>query len=78
MGAEGVITSRDIAALFKRYGRICLCCGSKFKIQIDHVIPLSRGGTNWPDNIQPLCKSCNCKKGTKTIDYRGNKWPNGL
>lgn len=29
---------------------------------IDHVIPLSRGGTNWPSNLRPACRSCNSSK----------------
>lgn len=36
----------------------------------DHVVPLSRGGTNYIDNIQPLCGPCNSQKHAKTIDFR--------
>lgn len=40
--------------------------------QIDHVIPVMRGGTNWPANLRPACKHCNRAKGAK--DWRLFVW----
>ena len=45
----------------------CLCCGKKLELgdedcTIDHVIPLSRGGTNDIDNLVTLCFDCNSYK----------------
>ena len=50
----------------------CLCCGEKRRslFTIDHIVPLSKGGSNGKRNLQTLCFKCNGKKGNKTIDYR--------
>lgn len=59
---------RDI--IFNKYGKICLCCGSDNYISLDHIVPVFHGGENSIDNLQPLCRSCNSRKGTNIIDYR--------
>lgn len=67
------LTSEEWQELKKQYGNRCLCCGrleDEVGLTMDHVVPLSRGGTLTVENIQPLCKSCNCSKGVKEIDYR--------
>ena len=43
----------------------CQICGKTENITIDHIIPLSKNGTNHIDNLQPLCRSCNCRKNNK-------------
>ncbi len=62
MGAEGFHTATDRRALLERYDYRCGKCGSRESPQIDHIVPLAKGGTNWPANLQVLCKSCNCQK----------------
>ncbi len=56
-----------------RYNYQCLCCGKsepEIKLTVDHVVPLSKGGSNSIDNIQPLCSVCNSQKHTKILDFR--------
>lgn len=72
-GAEGLYTLQDWLNLKNKYNFSCLKCGQQepnIKLTVDHIIPLSRGGTNYITNIQPLCNICNSSKGTKTIDFR--------
>lgn len=53
----------------------CLCCGMRRKLQPDHVIPVCKGGSSWPHNLQPLCGTCNEKKQIKSTDFRNMpKW----
>lgn len=76
-GAEGSYTQKEWEDLCRKYDYRCLCCGKKKKLTADHVIPISRGGTNTIDNIQPLCATCNSSKNDKTIDFRpsGDRGP---
>ena len=47
------------------YQNRCVYCGETFeRLTMDHVIPLSRGGSHTMSNIVPACKSCNCQKST--------------
>lgn len=43
----------------------CAECGSKNNLTVDHVIPVSRGGTNHPANLQILCEKCNGRKSNR-------------
>jgi len=44
---------------------MCANCGSINELEIDHIIPLARGGTNDLDNLRILCKKCNQQKWAK-------------
>jgi len=33
---------------------------------VDHIVPVSKGGTNDESNLQWMCRSCNCAKGART------------
>lgn len=43
----------------------CRQCPAKTNLEIDHVQPISKGGTSDIENLQVLCRSCNRKKRTK-------------
>ena len=62
----GELSVESLKSRLDYYGWKCIYCGSSDKLEVEHRIPLSRGGTNLPANLVPACKSCNCKKGTKT------------
>jgi len=48
-----------------RDGNKCKYCESDSDLQIDHVIPWSKGGAHGINNFQTLCGTCNRKKGAK-------------
>ena len=70
--AEGSHTFGEWELMKKQYGYICPACGEKepkIKLTEDHIIPLSRGGSDCIENIQPLCVRCNTRKHTKVIKF---------
>ena len=41
----------------------CVKCGSREKLEFDHIIPVTLGGGNTERNVQLLCEGCNRSKG---------------
>lgn len=69
---EGDFTAEEWALLKKKYKYTCPACGRKepkIKLSIDHIIPISKGGTNYIWNIQPLCLECNLRKYDKILVF---------
>lgn len=75
--------------VFDRDKGRCVRCGANRPLTIDHIIPVSKGGTDDVDNLQTMCRPCNQEKadrimaserldaGTK-VKVRGGTWPSGV
>lgn len=63
LGCEGELRVGDLP----EPGTRCAYCGGTDRVGTDHVVPLSRGGTNTPDNIVPCCLPCNSSKKDKLL-----------
>lgn len=48
----------------------CAYCGDPFPTQVDHVMPVSRGGSDDPANLVPACQFCNWEK----LDFTADEW----
>jgi site-specific DNA-methyltransferase (adenine-specific) len=58
--------------LYKEQKGLCNACGKYFDIwnmEIDHIIPKSKGGGDYYENYQLLCSHCNKLKGNRTMEY---------
>lgn len=70
--AAGTYDANDVAAIYALQKGKCAYCRKKSgkTYHVDHIIPLSRGGTNDRKNIQITCAKCNGSKGAKhPVDF---------
>ena len=62
--------------LYKEQNGICNGCGNEYLIKdldIDHIIPVDKGGGSYYENYQLLCGNCNSIKGTRPMAYLLNR-----
>ena len=63
---RGKVSNKMRFSIYKRDGYRCKKCGISDKysnLEIDHIIPISKGGKSTYDNLQTLCHRCNVEKG---------------
>lgn len=73
--AKGVLPKDIVAKLLLKQNSKCTCCGISlsFGYHLDHIVPISRGGSNTEDNVQLLSPQCNLQKHKLTFDEFLNK-----
>ncbi len=66
-GASGSFRKEDILTIYEKQRGLCFYCGASLKdnYHIDHFIPLSKGGTNYPSNLRLACQACNLMKNNR-------------
>jgi holliday junction DNA helicase RuvB len=59
---RAAIPSEVRREVWRRDGGKCVKCGSRERLEYDHIIPVTRGGSNTARNIELLCETCNRAK----------------
>jgi len=69
-GSDGSHTAYDVLKILDAQSWSCVYCDTSLRqsYHVDHIMPISKGGSNWPNNLQCLCPSCNMRKGAKHPD----------
>ena len=57
--------------VMERDSYVCIYCGSDKQLEADHILPLSRGGSNAFINLATACRPCNLSKGSKAVEDWG-------
>lgn len=80
-GAKGIYSPKELADKFAKFDERCAYCRSTGPLEIEHVIPVSSGGSNEIENIVPACGSCNRSKCNRDVHEwleemreRGFRW----
>ena len=66
---RGKVSNKMRFSIYERDGYRCCMCGRRGRdnLEVDHIIPIAKGGKSTYDNLQTLCHRCNVKKGDKIL-----------
>lgn len=70
LGLEGRVSVLEWELVLEMCDWRCLRCEDDSWLEMDHVLPLGRGGEHAARNLQPLCHDCNNLKGGEPLDLR--------
>lgn len=62
------VSEKVKSAVMERDGHQCVACGGTIDLEIDHKVPVSKGGESVEENLQVLCRPCNRSKRVKTAE----------
>ena len=65
--ARCTLTAAEWQDIKNIYKNRCVYCGEIKTLEMDHIIPISKGGDHVKENIVPACRSCNAKKGDRPV-----------
>ena len=68
--AKGTLPKDIVVTLLQRQNYKCVCCNVSLVAgyHLDHIVPISRGGSNTADNVQLLTPTCNLQKYNLTLE----------
>ena len=75
-------TASQFRALKAYYGHSCAYCAQRGQLVVEHIVPISKGGSNAIENIAPACATCNGRKGAGSLgsflrrERRSGRTPN--
>jgi 5-methylcytosine-specific restriction endonuclease McrA len=62
------LSGKQVRARFAQFDHCCAYCGAGGELHIEHVVPISKGGTHALGNVVPACESCNYSKTTHEVE----------
>ena len=72
--AKGAEWEQQRQHAMRQGGWRCSKCGKAGRLEVHHIIPISEGGTNDPENLTPLCRECHINIHRRQVSEREQAW----